>query len=261
MSQRRYTEKEIASIFKQASEAQEAAQRQLQQSEGLTLEEIAAIGKEAGITPEFIAQAAANVDRKVEKQPAETYLGIPYSTSRTIDIPGSFTDDDWTQLVTKLHDTFQVHGNITQQGATRKWQAEGIKVLVEPAGEGYRARLSALNEQHRGILVGATVMFVMGLFFLAIVASKGDLLTAKAMFVSMFSIVGMGAFGGSSLKLSKWRREQEAKMDAIGLHLGSIKMNPSLEAIDNQSSKNTLDLDLPDEDPSVLDVGHKTRVR
>ena len=67
--ERRYNEQEIAGIFKQAAEAQETAQRHLSHTEGLTLAELQEIGKEAGITPEFIARSAAAVDRTDHTEP------------------------------------------------------------------------------------------------------------------------------------------------------------------------------------------------
>ena len=104
-AEHRYSEQEIAAIFKQAAEAQEAAQQQKSPGEGLTLAELQQIGQETGITPEFIARAAAAVDRTGPSLPPTTYFGIPISVARTVDLPGPLSDDGWDQLVVDLRES------------------------------------------------------------------------------------------------------------------------------------------------------------
>ena len=60
MSDRRFNEEEVAAIFQQATgdEAQHAPQRQLPSGEGLTLAELQEIGRQVGIPPELVVQAA-----------------------------------------------------------------------------------------------------------------------------------------------------------------------------------------------------------
>ena len=211
--ERRYTEQEIASIFKQASEAQEAA-LQRTGGDGLTLAEIEAIGREAGIKPEFIARAAASVDRKVSTPAPDTALGLPVSVGKTVDLAGDFSDEDWQQLVTDLHDVMEVTGRVSENGRMRIWEYDHMEVVVEPVAKGHRIRMRSRHELFSAGLYGGLMFFAMGLFFLLIVASKGDLMTYKSI-VSMFSVVGAGAMGGSAFKLAGWRKEQEARMDTL----------------------------------------------
>ena len=86
MSDRRYTKDEIKAIFEEAANAQETARRTSQQDEGLTLEELQAIGAESGITPEFIARAAARLGRALEgRLEARSSRG---SLFRRVELPG-----------------------------------------------------------------------------------------------------------------------------------------------------------------------------
>lgn len=218
--ERRYTEQEIASIFKQASEDQQAAAH-LAAHEGLTLSEMEAIGRDAGIRPEFIARAAAAMNKKVAAPAPDKALGLPVSVSRIVDVAGEFTDASWQQLVTDLHDVFGVTGRVSQNGAMRIWEHDRMEVTVEPSGNGYRIRMRSMHDLYMSGLYGGLMLLVMGLFFLLVVASKGDLLTAKGIFVSMFSVVGTGAMGLSATRLRHWRKTQEKNMDTIVSRLGT----------------------------------------
>jgi hypothetical protein len=57
----------------------------------------------------------------------------------------------------------------------------------------------------------------MGLFFILVLAAKGDFLVdmAKTIFVSMFSVAGLGGLGAAAFWLPRWRKEQERQMEAI----------------------------------------------
>ncbi|MGA7305543.1 MAG: hypothetical protein WBW88_11750, partial [Rhodothermales bacterium] len=119
---RRYSEKEIASIFEHAASAQRAASDHPSAREGLTLDELQMIGAEVGISPEFVTRAAAGLDDHIPEVAPETFLGLPVSASHTVDIPGPFTEDDWDRLVVDLRHTFQARGEITLDGALREWR-------------------------------------------------------------------------------------------------------------------------------------------
>ena len=66
-SDRRYSQKEIADIFKKASEEQERIKEQSALEDGLTLEELHQIAKEAGIAPELISDAAARLEHLLRR--------------------------------------------------------------------------------------------------------------------------------------------------------------------------------------------------
>ena len=58
MTEPRYNEEEVAAIFERAAEAQQTARRHLPPGEGMTLADLQEIGREVGIPPELVAQAA-----------------------------------------------------------------------------------------------------------------------------------------------------------------------------------------------------------
>ena len=67
MTERRYSDEEVDAIFTRASEVEHDAPQRLQSAEGRTLAELQAIGREAGLSPEAVAQAARALDQPVDR--------------------------------------------------------------------------------------------------------------------------------------------------------------------------------------------------
>lgn len=260
---RKYNEQEIAAIFKQAAADQEAAQGAIPSSEGLTLTEIEQIGKEAGITPEFIARAAAVVNQRTTTPPPQKTLGLPVSVARVVDLPTSFSDKDWDLLVADLHDTFHVPGEVRIDGSRRQWWNSQLHVLVEPSASGYRLRLRVLNEIQRLLLTGGLIFFLMGLFFMLMVAIKGDfgVKMAATLFVSMIAAVGLGGMGSAALMLPRWRKEKERQLEALTARILAREESQASADSMREASSPTIDLD-ETSSPIVAESSHlrsKTR--
>lgn len=218
-TERRYNEQEIAAIFEHAAADLEAARRHLPPGGGLTLAELEEIGQEAGIPPAFIARAAAvaTADQSATTPPPTTFLGLPVSVARSVDLPGPFSDEDWDRLVTDLHDTFHVYGEIRRNGALRQWQYGNLQAVVEPTETGHRLRLRTLSDRQRSLLTGGLVFFLMGLVFILAVATKGGFLVdfGESVFVSLFALAGLGSLGLSAYQLPRWRKERARQMERI----------------------------------------------
>ena len=215
MTQRRYTEQEIAAIFQRAAQEYDSDATNAR-GEGLTLAEMQDIGREVGIPAEFIGRAAAAVDSSVATLPVKKTLGIPVTVGKTLDLPGDFTDADWNALVSDLHDTFHVPGEVTTSGARRQWRVGNLHVWVEPTDTGHRLRMRSLNEFKRmGLLMGG-MFFVMGLVFMALVMAKdGPAQFDDLLFAMLFAAGGLSSIGFSVLTLPRWREERAEQMDAI----------------------------------------------
>src|SRR6185503_7153045 len=123
MPERRYTDEEVAKIFERAAEAQQAARKQLtsgESPEGMTLAQLQEIGKEVGISPELVAQAARSVALPV-RATGRKFLGLPIGVGRTVDLERRLTDAEWDQLVVDLRETFDAKGTIRHEGSFRQW--------------------------------------------------------------------------------------------------------------------------------------------
>ncbi len=107
MTERRYSEEEVAAVFERATEAQQTARRQLPPGEGLTLADLQEIGREVGIPPELVAQAARSMDQG--RRPASrTFLGLPIGVGRTIDLDRRLSVRDNGPQAVKLSITPEV---------------------------------------------------------------------------------------------------------------------------------------------------------
>jgi hypothetical protein len=85
MADRRYDDKEIAAIFRAATEGSQSPQREVSREEGLTLADLQAIGREVGISPDAVAQAAQALDIR-HGAASRTFLGLPIGVARTVNL-------------------------------------------------------------------------------------------------------------------------------------------------------------------------------
>lgn len=212
--QRRYTDDEIGEIFDRAAEVRGSERTLPSSHEGLTLTELQEIGREVGLEPERIAEAASALDSGGQVLPRRTRFGLPFSVGRTVDLPRAPTDEEWAVLVGELRRTFSAHGRVGGSGGLREWTNGNLHAYVEPTGDGYRLRLGTMKEQAVqlsqlgiGLLLFAVVMATL-LYF------RGD--PEKAIRVmTILGAMGGGALGTGLLGLPRWARTREEQMERI----------------------------------------------
>ncbi|HMB90244.1 MAG TPA: hypothetical protein VKP65_05310 [Rhodothermales bacterium] len=249
MTERRYDEQEIAAIFERAAEAQKAAQRHLS-SEGLTLAELQEIGAEAGITPEFIAQAATAIGRTSRPSPRATYFGVPIGVSRSTDLPRPLSDKEWEHLVVDLRETFHAHGKVGREGSLRQWTNGNLKALVEPTPSGYRLRLETRSDDLITRLSVGTIMAVMMLFFTLVVLLKDPVSFNKLTTIGMMSLIAASVAGYAAYKAPRWARTREKQMEAIIERVTQMTSTPVAETMHAVEAKVDLDA-LPDQEETA----------
>jgi hypothetical protein len=212
--ERRYRDEEIAEIFEAAATTQDPGQRSLAPADGLTLTELQAIGREVGLAPERIADAATAVDRRRSTLPRRTELGMPVSVSRTVDLPRAPTDREWSLLVAEMRETFNARGKDRSSGGLREWANGNLRAYVEPTEEGYRLRLrttksNALALNRVGI--AGMVMGVVMLLFLILTGSMAGELFLPA----VLAMMGAAAVASNAVRLPGWAQEREQQMEYI----------------------------------------------
>src|SRR5436853_950075 len=110
MAERRYSDTEMAAIFRAATEGpQQTPHSDVAPDEGLTLSDLQAIAQEVGISREAVANAAHALDvhRGAESR---TFLGLPIGVARTVDLNRRLTNDEWERLVVQLREVFNARG-------------------------------------------------------------------------------------------------------------------------------------------------------
>lgn len=229
--ERRYGEEEVAAIFEAAANPRASGGRAVASTDGFSLTELQAIGREAGIAPERIAEAAAALDvRGRAAAPRRTQMGIPLSVGRVIDLPRAPTDREWETLVAELRETFAAQGKDRSHGAVRAWTNGNLHAYVEPTATGYRLRLGTLNGN--AVAIGrlgiaallAGLVIVVSLFL----TGDGEEALASAVF---FAALGVFLLGMNGLNVPRWAREREEQMEYVAARaLTLIRAAPEPDA-------------------------------
>ncbi len=212
MTERRYTEDEVAQIFERATEAQKSSLPASRSGEGLTLAELQEVGREVGLPAELVARAATSLDSRGQPQ-GRTILGLPVGVGRVVELDRPLTDQEWHQLVVDLRETFDARGKVGEQGPFKQWTNGNLQALLEPTPTGQRLRLktlhgSAMSMMTTGIgMVGVTTAVWTGLMFRAAPFDG----TA----ISILITVGFGLLGAGALRLPAWARRRRQQMQEI----------------------------------------------
>jgi hypothetical protein len=216
MTERRYTEQEITTIFQVAAEGPSTPPSHVSRADGLTLADLQAIGREVGIAPDAVARAAQTLAVR-QGAVSRTLLGLPIGVERRVMLRRRLTDEEWEQLVVQLRDVFQARGRTKADGSLRQWTNGNLYVLLEPTPTGDRLRLGSLHG-------GATASLRFGLVALGATAilSIGNLLGGH--WADMGTIAGLLAGGlillaNGALRLPRWARLRGRQMEDLAAQL------------------------------------------
>ena len=215
MAERRYSETEVAEIFRRASEAQQHGGRvPLASGEGMTLGALQEIGRDVGLPPELVERAAREIDRTGEPA-TRGFLGLPLAVSRTVMLNRKLTDAEWDALVVDLRDTFDARGRLRDDGAFRQWTNGNLQALLEPIGDTHRLRLRTTHGPARFWMTGgAAILGVAAITFLVAVTGAVPNDDLWGQLGSMLAL-GAGMFAAGALRLPRWasiRRKQMAEI-------------------------------------------------
>jgi len=212
--ERRYGDDEVAAIFEAAARDQPPRGRALTSPGGMSLAELQAIGGEAGIAPERIADAAAALELRREATPRRTHLGMPVAVGRTVPLPRAPTDREWEVLLAELRETFGAHGRDVSSGGLRAWRNGNLHAYVEPTGTGHRLRLGTTKSNGVALgtvgVAGVAVGLIMLAIFLLTAGPIGDVGLAV-----MLAAMGAAALAANALRLPAWAREREEQMEHV----------------------------------------------
>jgi hypothetical protein len=218
MTDRRYDDEEVSAIFLAAAEGPQATSLSVPRSEGLTLADLQEIGREVGIAPEAVAQAAQGLELR-GRGASRILLGLPIGVERTVALDRRLTDEEWEQLVVELREVFKARGTVTSYGSLRQWTNGNLHALLEPTPTGHRLRLGTLNGSARSSMIaGLASVGIAGAVATAVAAGGGDLVGA-APGIGFLLVMGLGMFANGALRLPSWARLRGRQMEAISARL------------------------------------------
>lgn len=223
MTERRYSEEEVAAIFERAAEAQQTARRHLPPGEGMTLADLQEIGREVGIPSELVAQAAQSI-QEPSLRPSRRFLGLPIGVGRTLDLDRRLSDAEWERLVVDLRETFDARGTVKTDGSFRQWTNGNLQALLEPTATGHQLRLRTVNGNARGLMAGGLGLLGFTAAMLIAGAVVGNLDGGA---IAFLSAMGLGMFGLGALRLPRWAQQRRLQMEAVAARLALAAQSPS----------------------------------
>ncbi len=227
MTQRRYSQEEVAAIFERAAEAQHTTRRALPPGEGMTLADLQEIGSEVGIPAELVAEAARRLDHPMQPE-SRRFLGLPVGVGRTVELDRRLTEGEWEQLVVDLRETFDAKGRVSSEGSFRQWTNGNLQVLVEPTGTGHRVRMRTLHGNARGMMMGGITMAGLAAVLSGVTVLTGTPATDPSSLAVLASL-GAVLLGGGAVRIPGWARRRRRQMDAIAARIERLALAPPAE--------------------------------
>lgn len=230
--ERRYREDEIQEIFERAASKEARGVPAPAHEAGLTLSDLQDIGRQVGLEPSRIVEAATALDLRPEVLPHRTFLGIPVSVGQVVELDRAPTDREWELLVAEIRRTFGARGRLTQAGGLREWSNGNLHVYVEPTETGHRLRMGTLKGNVAGVAAMGVAGLGMGIVFLLSLLADGKL--ASGLFLPlMFMAMGGAALVSTVVGLPRWAKEREEQMKYIAGRatalIGPMDGPPSVE--------------------------------
>ena len=226
--ERKYREGEVSEIFALATSAGSTSLPAPADQEGLTLGELQEVGREVGLSPEQVAEAAATLDTRSETLPRRPLLGAPVSAGRVVELPRAATDREWQFLIAEIRETFGAKGEVTSHGNIREWTNGNLHAVLEQTEAGHRLRLgTSKGNAMEVIALGAAGLF-MALIMLVALVSKGKL-GLELLLPALFALAGGGALVSNFLRLPRWAEERERQMEHIANRARALLEAPPLE--------------------------------
>lgn len=221
MTGRRYDDDEVSEILARATGEGGDVPGDPTSGEGLTLEELQAIGADVGIAPSRIADAAGSLERRAAAPPARTFLWAPRSVARIVPLAAPLDDEEWGRLVAELRVTFGAVGKLTTLGALRTWSNGNLQAHVEPDGSGWRLRMQTLKGDTPA-QIGLGVTFALVGVLLVFLAAMGGGEDEAPLVALAFLAAGLGQLGYLRLSLPRWAEERAEQMEGIATRLPAL---------------------------------------
>jgi hypothetical protein len=220
MSERRFNEREVATIIERASARQEGGAQMVGTgaATGMTLAELQAIGREVGIDSREIAEAA---DTLATSSPTTVrgMFGFPLRVERIVPLPRRLTDEEWERVVVDLRETFDARGVMKAEGSLRQWTNGNLQALLEPTTNGQRIRLRTYKADAMPRLLAALFMIAVPGATMVSTLTSGAGEPGNMLGLGVLAAAGAAWVGLTAVRLSKWARTRGEQMEGLAVRL------------------------------------------
>ena len=210
----RFTAEEAQRVFARAAARQHT---HASPPDGLTLPELQAIGREAGLDPAHVAAVVAEGNAETETQ--TTWHGVPVGITRTRLLPDRVSDAEWERIVDVLRSHYNQPGTAQQIGRRREWTtaagSAAHRVTVEPRDDGDLVRIQTPDTARPfAIGVGGSSIAAALIVFLSVVLVTGDW-AGPALFSGAILAFGVAMYGAAFLSARIRAPRRIARHDAL----------------------------------------------
>ncbi len=116
---RRFNETDTDAILRRTAELATGSEEELARR-GLTIHEMEALAREAGLDPELVRQAARDVSTR-HAQASAPWAGAPRRIVLEEEFEGELTEEVWESMVGEIQRTLGGMGFASRVGRTRSW--------------------------------------------------------------------------------------------------------------------------------------------
>ena len=218
MSERRYTEEEVAEIIRRATEDQQSPARRIAPGEGLTLADVQQVGRDVGISPELVERAARSLG-VAKARNSRRWFGLPIGVGHTVELGRHLSDSEWERLVVDLRETFDARGTVRSDGNFKQWTNGNLQALVEPVGGGDRVRLRTVKGNMRNVIRGGLALLGGSGVLAFIYSLTGNVRTDTLESLGLLALTGLAMLSIPAFVLPSWARERRLQMEEIALRL------------------------------------------
>ncbi|MDR9410069.1 MAG: hypothetical protein RI573_14605 [Balneolaceae bacterium] len=115
-----YDSKEVRAILRIAAE--KSAADEPDNKMGLSIDELRQLASEAGIDPEQITRAAAEIEAN-SRINERNFWGGPFSYSPQVLVDGEITLGQWEEMLLSIREFFQSKGKVTTRNSVYEWSS------------------------------------------------------------------------------------------------------------------------------------------
>lgn len=214
-----FSKDDAEKIFAMAAQRQQSDE--MEASSGLSLEDLEEAGRAAGINPDYIRSAAADMMRPSRAPIQRTFMGVPVEMRQTTLIKKPIDSLTWNEIVRQAQRIFGKEGQNTETSLVREWASMPkenqlpIRIIAEAEGDGTRITIERKTwPQVIGFGIGTVVNIAMGL--LVIITSIANFSGDKDWIVGSI-LLGFGLlFGlGAGIGLKMTGKKQAAQFEEM----------------------------------------------
>jgi len=230
MSERRFTDKQVALILRRAADLEKRSSTSGSSPRGLTLADLKEIAAEAGIDPDLIGRAVAEMEGPRGLEPTSVIIG-PETVRREVRaIAGELGKEELAELMRLVDDQVADQGTVAEALGFVRWTSQGrflsTQVSLEPTrGETLMRVEERYSEALRGVLHGIPASYG-AIFGLAYALEGLNLGLAPGSLVALATTIAGWGIGTSIWRVISARSRTRVRKLAEMLGLKAKEIAP-----------------------------------